>query len=174
MSRTLLIAPHADDETLFASYLAQRYAATIAVVYDEGREHELSMATAWLGCPYVQLRARKGMGEEETETYLNGLRDPAGQEDWERIIAPAEEIAGHEEHNIVARVCGWVFKDVPITRYTTYAPRGHRTKGPHEVVPEPQQIGRKLAALSCYRSQIDAPNTRAWFYYLLDMREWTA
>ena len=174
MSRTLLIAPHADDETLFASYLAQRHAAVVAVIYDEGRSDELGMATAWLGCDYVQLAARKGMGEEETETYVNGLRDPSGQDDWERVIAPAEEAAGHEEHNIVARVAGEVFSDVPIIRYTTYAPRGQRTKGREEIEPTWAQIRRKLAALSCYATQIEDTATRPWFFDLLDMREWVA
>lgn len=175
MSRTLLIAPHADDESLFAAYLAQRYAAHVHVVYDEGREAELSLATTWLGCGYSQGNVPKGSTEDVVEAALIGLRDPSGADDWDRVIAPAEEVAGHEEHNIVARRAWQTFGDLEIIQYTTYAPRGQRTKGREETFPdEPVYVARKLAALSCYRSQIENPATGPWFYGLLDMREWIA
>jgi LmbE family N-acetylglucosaminyl deacetylase len=177
MSRTLLIAPHADDETLFASYLAQRHAAHVCVVYDEGREIELNHATTWLGCSYHQMPIPKGTDEDTVEAFLIGLRDPAGQEDWDRAIVPAVERQGHEEHNLVGRLCLTVFSDIEIIRYRTYAPRGARSHGSYGtlVTPDrPEWIARKLAALSCYRTQIEDAATRPWFYDLLDMREWTA
>lgn len=172
--QTLLLAAHADDETLFAAYLVQRYAAHIVVVYDEGRKGELEMAAQWLGCSCTQLGARKGMGEEEIETYLWGLHDPAGESQWGRIIYPLEEVAGHEEHNIVARLAGRVFAgpDVTMLPYRTYAPRGVRSKGMESLPASPEHVARKLGALSCYRSQIADPDSGQWFYSLLDMREW--
>jgi len=168
--RTLFIAPHADDETLFASYLAQRYAAHIAVVYDEGREAELAQATQWLGCGYTQLRARKVMDAEQVETYMNGAQGL----DWDLVIRPAiNDDLGHEEHNLVGRISALVFSALEQIAYLTYAPRGQRDRLGSEVFPDlPDHIARKLAALSCYRSQIAEPKTRSWFYNLLDMREW--
>lgn len=176
MSRALLLAPHADDETLFAAYLAQHYAAHVIVVYDEGRESELAQATQWLGCTHQQLPVQKGTTDaEEVEVFLNGLRDPLGQDPWDIVAMPAVEEGGHEEHNAVGKA-GWqTFGDLEIVRYTTYAPRGERTRGRHESFPsQPEHVARKLAALSCYRSQIADPASGPWFYSLLDMREWIA
>jgi LmbE family N-acetylglucosaminyl deacetylase len=167
---TLLLAPHADDETLFASYLAQRHAAFVVVVYDEGREAELAQATQWLGCRYMQLGGQKGEHEDGIVSRLHGLTE--GYE-WEHVIHPAEEVAGHEEHNIVARAAEAVFQGTRRTTYLTYAPRAQRSRGTEEFPAEPVHVARKLAALSCYRSQIDDPATAPWFYSLLDMREWT-
>jgi LmbE family N-acetylglucosaminyl deacetylase len=172
--RTLLIAPHADDETLFASFLAQRHAAHIHVVYDEGREDELRAATAWLGCTCSQGNVPKGASEDVVEAALIGLRDPSGADDWDLVIAPSEDVAGHEEHNIVARRAWETFGDLEIIQYRTYAPRGSRSVGVPLEPDRPSFIARKLAALSCYRSQIEDPATRPWFYDLLDLREWIA
>jgi len=169
--RTLLVAPHADDETLFASYLAQRYAAHVLVVYDEGRENELAQATQWLGCTYTQLGVEKGATIPEVRGALDAFA--TGWWDGDRVIAPAIEDYGHDEHNIVAHLAEPVFGSVYI-RYRTYAPRGTRSHGNPSEPFYPDYIARKLAALACYRSQIEEPSTRPWFYELLDMREWTA
>lgn len=174
--RTLLVAPHADDESLFAAYLAQRYFTTVAVVYDEGRERELASATQWLGCTYQQLPIRKGAPAEVVERYLSGLRDQRKGDQWERFILPGYHPEGHEEHNLVSRVGQRVFTEGEVILYATYGPRGERTRPSGcEVFPEnPEHVARKLAALSCYRSQIADPATGPWFYSLLDMREWQA
>jgi LmbE family N-acetylglucosaminyl deacetylase len=175
VSRTLLIAPHADDESLFAAYLAQRYAAHVHVVYDEGRESELSLATTWLGCGYSQGNVPKGSSADVVEASLIGLRDPSGADDWERVIVPAVEDSGHEEHNLVGELALTTFSDVELIRYSTYAPRGIRMTWNVETFPDqPVHVARKLAALSCYRTQIEDPATAPWFYSLLDMREWIA
>lgn len=174
MSRTLLLAPHADDESLFCSFLAQKYAADVVAVYDEGREVELEHATSWLGCGFHQMPVPKGASEETVEAFLLGLRDPAGQDDWQRVIAPDVEEFGHEEHNLVGRLALTVFSDIEIIRYRTYSPRGTRSHGTPVKPERPEWIARKLAALSCYRTQIEDVTTRPWFYDLLDMREWTA
>lgn len=173
--RTLLLSPHADDETLFASYLAQRYAAHVAVVYDEGRERELAQASAWLGCHYTQGNLPKGASADQVEALLIGLRDPSGADDWDQVIFPYAHEFGHEEHNLVSDLAASVFYDVPRIAYSTYAPRGVRMTWNEETFPaEPEHVARKLAAMSCYRSQIADPATRPWFFELLDMREWTA
>ena len=173
MSGTLLIAPHADDETLFASYLAQRYEAGIAVVYDEGRSGELFQAGNYLGCPTVNWGNHKGASPAEIRMYFDSFSDPP-----ERVIYPAELVGGHEEHNIVSRVVvDWCQEWPGIERieYLTYAPRGRRvTDGVASLPEKPEHIARKLMALSCYRSQIEDPATAPWFYDLLDMREWLA
>lgn len=172
MTATLLLAPHADDESLFAAYLAQRHEAHIAVVFDEGRENELWRAARSLGCGYTQLRAVKGMGHENVETFLQGLAQ-GWDDNVERIIAPAIEDYGHLEHNMVGELAEIVWPDREVIRYRTYAPRGTRSHGNPVEPDHPDFIMRKLEAMACYRSQILEEATRPWFYQLLDMREWT-
>jgi LmbE family N-acetylglucosaminyl deacetylase len=174
MSRALLLAPHADDESLFAAYLAQRYAAHVVAVFDEGRAGELDHATTWLGCGFHQMPIPKGAGEDTVEAFLIGLRDPSGADDWDLVIIPAVEEFGHEEHDLVGRLALSVFQDCELIRYRTYSPRGTRSHGTPSLPDRPEFIARKLAAMSCYRSQIEDAATRPWFYDLLDMREWTA
>ena len=78
MSRALLIAPHADDESLFAAYLCQQYLPFVAVVYNEGREQELALAIRALGCHGISApRRSKGDDEDAVEAHLISLRDPA-------------------------------------------------------------------------------------------------
>jgi LmbE family N-acetylglucosaminyl deacetylase len=167
--RTLLLAAHADDETLFAAYLAQRHAAHVVAVFDEGREEELSLATAWMGCTWQQLTVVKGEDAARVEEALWPLR----RERWKLVIVPRIHPDGHEEHNMVAEVAARVFKARQV-EYGLYGPRGVRDTDGELVRPDaPVYIGRKLAAMSCYRSQIADPATRPWFYDLLDMREWT-
>ncbi len=174
MSRALLLAPHADDESLFAAYLCQRYEPYIVVVYMEYREEELALAVRALGCQGMQLPLPKGADEDMVEAHLVGLRDPADDNDWDLVIAPAVEEFGHEEHNLVGRLCLTVFQDIKMIRYRTYSPRGTRSHGTPVPPGSGEEISRKLLAMSCYRSQAEDRATRPWFYDLLDMREWTA
>lgn len=171
--RALLIAPHADDETLFASYLAQKHGALVAVVYDEGqrRQRELEHATTWLGCECTHLGVPKGAPDERVTQALAALRGQVFVPNEGLVIAPAYHPDGHEEHNRVSSAVSRVFSQKKAW-YPTYAPRGERDRRGDEVVPRPEWIARKLAALSCYRSQIEHPSTIPWFYDLLDMREW--
>lgn len=175
MSRALLVAPHADDETLFAAYLVQRYDAFVVCVYDEGRAGEFMAAARMLGVGAAQMSAQKGESEEGIESHLWGLAESLSEVLTGPIIVPAERIAGHEEHNIVARCCERVFEGHRLIRYLTYAPRGQRDRDGNPSEPDhPDCITKKLAAMSCYASQTLDPSTRPWFYELLDMREWTA
>ena len=89
----------------------------------------------------------------------------------DRVYAPAVSPEGHEEHNLIGNLAIAVFGDKVIP-YGTYAPRGQREVLAREVVPTADEIQRKLQAIACYRTQIEHPSTRPWFYELLDMREW--
>lgn len=182
--RTLLVAPHADDESLFAAYLAQRYAAHVVVVFDEGRETELAQATAWLGCTYEQWHfdparpdwaaiATRLTAQEGYELVLapavigeqNGFPDPA---------QPPPPRWGVLQHDHIGHLATEAFGE-RVRAYCLYTRWHGRHEGREESFPEqPEHVARKLAALSCYRSQIADPATGPWFYSLLDMREWIA
>lgn len=168
---TLLLAAHADDETLFASYICQREKPLVIVCFDEGRHYsELAPAAGILGCPWV------GFGLAPQVYDADALARHLSLEPYtsaDRVWAPAYHFDGHEEHNLVGQVADTVFGD-RVRYYLTYAPRGQRQTEGFEVVPTAEEIARKLRAMACYVSQIEYPATRPWFFDLLDMREFTA
>ncbi len=114
---------------------------------------------------------RKKSTEDDVEAFLIGLRDPAGMDDWDIVIVPDVEEFGHSQHNLVGRLALTVFQDCELIRYRTYSPRATRSHGTPVHPDRPEFIARKLAALSCYRTQIENELTQPWFYSLLDMRE---
>jgi LmbE family N-acetylglucosaminyl deacetylase len=83
------------------------------------------------------------------------VRDP------DNVWAPAVELGGHEQHNLVGSVAREVFG--PAYRpYFTYVRGQMRTRG-DEVPYEPSWVVAKMRALCCYVSQIALENTRPWF-----------
>ena len=92
-----------------------------------------------------------------------------------RVFAPAVNSLGHEQHNGFGRIARDVFGGL-VQPYLTYAPRGKRERvdGDLEIKPTTDEISRKLRALAAYKSQIENPATRPWFFDLLDLREWLA
>jgi LmbE family N-acetylglucosaminyl deacetylase len=180
---TLLIAPHADDETLFASFLAQRTAARVVVVFDEGREGELAQATAWLGCTYEQWRydpARPDWQEIAARIAEEGAKHettwaPAvigGGNGYEDPSKPPPPHWGVLQHDHIGQLAADALGD-RCHAYCLYTRWNGRHQATESFPDEPEHVARKLAALSCYRSQIADPATGPWFYSLLDMREWT-
>jgi LmbE family N-acetylglucosaminyl deacetylase len=178
----LLLAPHADDETLFASYLILRHKPDVLVCSrsrDEEeatlREAELAEAMAILDAPYrvwpyTSLDRRTIIADLSAWLPKN---DPTYR--YSHVFAPAVEQGGHDEHNGVGQAALDVFGSERVTPYLTYAPRGQRSREGVEVIPaDPSWIALKLRALACYRSQIEDPKTRPWFFELLDLREWVA
>ena len=186
--RALLLAPHNDDETLFASFLCLRYQPHVVIclkstrmadpsypggvpVQAQTREFETEMAMNALSCTWTQWPITDMDPEEEQlESFMWGLRDPLGA-DWDIVLAPAVEADGHSDHNLIGMLAERVFSDVEIVRYLTYTRYGRSSWG-KLVEPEREWIGLKLAALACYRSQASHPATCSWFYERLDLREW--
>jgi LmbE family N-acetylglucosaminyl deacetylase len=165
---SVLLAPHGDDETLFAAFTCHRWRPHVIVCFypaeGEERMRETAMATAVLGCPYTQWDIA------DPDHLASSIRNLALTEDL--AYAPAVEEHGHEEHNLVGQTALDAFGEERMRWYLTYAPRGHRSHGGEEVQPSWLDIEVKLRALSCYRTQITDPLTRPWFYDLLDLREW--
>lgn len=179
---SLLLAPHSDDESLFAAYSCMRTHAHIIICsYDDDRAVreiralETTAAIGILGCSsQVWQVAAADLTRAAAETMLHPWTstDHVGTLP-ERVYAPAVEQDGHEQHNLIGEVALELFGDKVIP-YLTYAPRGQRSRNGTEVVPTTEEIQRKLRALACYKTQIENPATRPWFFDLLDLREWTA
>lgn len=186
----LLLAPHCDDEALFASFLILKHRPRVIVctqpkvqeqwgVYATERIDETTEALKILGVDewtllefldtdvdaelYAGLTKWLAEGVKSDELGLPGV-----------VLAPSYEQGGHPQHNAVALAAIDVF-GANVVHYLTYTRSGGRSTGGTEVeLDDPEWISLKLQALACYRSQMRVPNCRPWFYEMLDVREWTA
>lgn len=171
MSRPILLAPHHDDETLFAAFTCCRVKPLIAVVLrstlqegrgegttDAERRWETGKAAAELGCPVEFWHYMDHAPDwHAIEKHIGRLKP-------DHVYAPAVEMGGHPHHNTLGEIADVTFAWSKVTHYTTYVNGGDRTTiGPRErVVPEPWMVGAKLRALACYESQI-----RLWPHHFL-------
>ena len=185
MKTTLVLAPHGDDESLFAAYTCMRTKAHIIVCTHDSdptirrrRLIETASAARLLGCSHhvwpmsedsLDLaQAKLWLEAWNSTTFIastpNHVYAPA-------VYAPAVEKDGHEQHNAIGQLALDVFGP-KVIGYLTYAPRGQRSREGTEVEPTPAEIVCKLQALACYETQVANPMTRPWFFELLDLREW--
>lgn len=180
MTRALFLAPHNDDETLFGAFTLLRYQPFVVVCFRsermngslypggpsvdfQARERETACAMEVLGCKWHQWAIVDSVDEPETvESFMWGLRDPAGADDWDVVFAPAIEESGNHQHNLIGELAEKVFSDVQIVNYLTYTVEG-RSRWSTEVEFEPEWVAKKLSALACYSSQAGHPATRAHF-----------
>jgi LmbE family N-acetylglucosaminyl deacetylase len=169
--RTLLLAPHQDDETLFASFLILRRQPEIIVCYRsvlqeangisaEEREAEMQAALVHLGCDgFTQWPwGDDELHADEIEEDLWATLD----QEFEEVFAPARGSQGNEQHNLIADLADKVYGRKNVTHYTTYRVGGERDTLGTEVEFEPDWIALKLRALACYRSQMRAGPARMW------------
>jgi LmbE family N-acetylglucosaminyl deacetylase len=171
----ILFAPHGDDESLFAAYTCMRERLHVIVCSQDAnpdvrrkRSIETTNAISILGCSHQEWPM------SAADINWNQARELAqawAKMDPPRVYAPAVHPQGHEQHNRVGELALEVYGDKVIP-YCTYAPRGQRQIGEIEVIPSADEISRKLRAIACYRTQIENPPTRPWFFDLLDLREW--
>jgi len=163
--KALLLAPHADDESLFAFYTMMREDADVLLMLDSGEKRREEFAAA------MEVSGRMGdrwiwnsVPEDNPDWLAVGELTLLLAVDYDLLIAPAWEEGGHEHHNEVARLADRLntLIHIPSIRYLTYK-RGHgRTVGV-EVVADPAERDLKLAALQCYQSQWENPATAPWF-----------
>jgi LmbE family N-acetylglucosaminyl deacetylase len=181
----LLLAPHYDDEILFAAYTLMRERPQIAWVFPprnhldhldrRGESHDALLA---LGISFASVQTRfesvcyEGALGEDAWPY--GLVEHLHDVEYDMVYAPAPHDHGHHEHNVVGRVALDTLGAERVTWYQTYTRTKGRQKYGNLVEPDPDMIARKLRALACFTTQIAHPARRPWFYELLDMREWHA
>lgn len=184
--RSLLFAPHNDDETLFTSFLIQRERPLVIVCYrsvlQEGQgikafEREQETKDAMLALVddgvFVQWQYPDDdtTTDDEIEANMWGLLDPVSDDVPDTVYVPFEHRRSHPQHNQVSRVAKRVFHSSTVVEYLTYDfPGGPKQTRGSQVEPDADMIVRKLQALSCYGSQIEAGPRRMWLEW--DIREY--
>lgn len=156
----ILLAPHNDDEALFASYIILRYRPLVVVVtdsfvqYERGQEEitahrrrdETRRAMQVLGAEVQFL----GLADDRLRGgVLQGALKQFGQVP---VISPAYQ-GGHPQHDLVHIVAMQMFRWNAY--YATYAKDQWLTPIARyvEVVPCPAEAELKKKALACYESQ---------------------
>lgn len=186
--KTVLLAPHHDDETLFASYLAQEHQPDLVIctraevqadrglpIRHEHREAETRAAWSILSDGTSGIRQWQfSDNEARTDWLALGTAVHRLAAEYDRVIAPAvEPEGGHAHHNYVGIAAQEAFGLERVTSYLTYTRHGGRsTWGPEVEIKHPDWIIAKLRALACYPTQIREPSTRPWF--LGPLAEYTA
>lgn len=184
----LLLAPHHDDESLFAAQICLRYRPHVIVCTEshiqEGdgitqaqRAAETNAALDVLGCTWHQWPVPDSKVADyvgEMLIWLSAWLPENKGPTPDRVFAPLVEPDGHEHHNIVGKAAVDMFGAEVVTGYATYARGGGRTHTETEVEWEPGWRALKLRAMSCYGSQIDLAATRPWFAQDDMLREWVS
>lgn len=173
MTDAVAFEPHSDDVALFCAFSAMQHQAHVVTVL-EGH------VQAARGLPITQQVRVSETGAAMRELGLEWSQWPFRDDrpDWDAVaaamraldervrpvvvLAPQVELGGHSDHNAVGDLAQEVF-GVRVVYYTTYARGYPRTVTEFPVVGSPDQIGRKLRGLACYRSQIAEPSCQPWF-----------
>jgi LmbE family N-acetylglucosaminyl deacetylase len=169
----LLLAPHNDDEALFAAYTLLRECPLVLTCLDGRRKKDFPLpadrvaesmaAMEILGCEYdhlwVPLAYEDWQASVERRLQLRNL-DP------DVVWAPFPEPGGHEHHNQIAELATRMWPG-SVRFYSTYTQDAervvHRSTEGVKVPVEPGWEDLKLRALACYRTQSERDGTAMHF-----------
>lgn len=164
----ILLAPHNDDEVLFASYTCLRHKPKVIVVLRSfieetwpgptwrEREAETQAATQILGCEYEQWTW------PDSNPPWDEIRGQLARLQPDMVWAPLPEEDGHPHHNAVGEIARDLYPNVDF--YSTYVRTGPtKTTTGTLVEPEPDWEALKRAAMGCYQTQANHPATHLPF-----------
>lgn len=175
--RKILLAPHNDDEALFASFICMREKPTVVIVTDswrqfkrgekditaEVRREESRKAMQLLGCSIIFL------GISDNKLTWENICKTLAQFEPDIVYAPAIQ-GGNVQHDLVGCAALKCFKNV--IQYTTYSKDALYTEGEVEIVPSDEERALKEQALLCYKSQITYYKTSSHFEAVQGKNEW--
>lgn len=159
---SVLLSPHADDETLFAAFTIIRHRPRVVVCCPSSGDYgdtatrtaETREAVAILGGGPVE--QWDGNDLEAKMRALDARIRPS------RAWAPSPDTS-HPDHLTVALVAAAVFGD-RLTRYQTYdINAGGKVRAGDPVPFDAGWPDLKRRALACYRTQIEHPRAREFF-----------
>lgn len=159
----ILLAPHNDDEALFASYIIMRMRPLVIVVTD-GMIHQLRGIATREQCRKESIDAMAilqapvaFLGIDDTkltkQILIERLRPLCDQSKECVVYAPEVIENGNEQHNIVGQVADILWGD-KVVHYSTYTKDDLTPRGKIAVVPSEEEALIKVAALRWYKSQL--------------------
>lgn len=149
----MLLAPHNDDEALFASYIILREKPLVVIVYDsfvqgwtnsEQRRRESLKAMNILGAKVVF------WGISDMDLFEKEVRSKLGQIKAGLVYAPS---GSNRHHELLGKLAVEMFDNVRL--YTTYEGNNLHVARGTEVKPTKREIALKNKALDCYESQLE-------------------
>lgn len=186
----ILISPHNDDETLFAGLTVQREHAQVVIVFDsyvqpmrelrKGNEEESVLCNlenrrneSIQACKALGVDPPIFLGFKDSEEISPSLESRIAEallkkfkiKDVEAAWCPAEEMKGHDQHNLVSRASRMAYGGKIEDQYTTYVRGQGRTRTNNKITPLPEMVKPKLDALRCYTSQLLMPQLGAWSFF---------
>lgn len=176
--KSILFAPHQDDESLFTAYTIMREKPLVVLVTDsyiqpnrgevgcdsETRWAETKRAMEILGAPVIRL----GIKDFELDYQFLGSFLLKSLHNFDTVYCPAVQ-EGNPHHDLVSRACQAVFGD-KCKMYSTYEKGIWFSKGDIEIVPTEEEFELKKKALACYTSQINLPSTKPHFDAALEAK----
>lgn len=174
----ILLAPHNDDEALFAAFTCLREKPLVIIVTDSWKQFnrgdgitaverraESVAAMKVLGCEVCF------MGIPDTELTRDILKMGLRQLKFnpEVVYAPAIQ-GGNKHHDLIGSVALGYFPKV--VQYTTYSMNNLYTVGKIEIKPTNEERKLKQKALACYVTQINHPWTSPHFGAVENKSEW--
>lgn len=182
----LFIATHNDDETLWGAMTIQRERPTVVIVFDsyvqvargfeachvDARREESCNALAELG---VEPPEFLGFSDLDDDPNLKTRVTEALRgmfKDAEQVWAPAFELRGHDQHNLVANACQAAFGARIQNRYLSYVRGKGKTRSNHPVELRPEWVAPKLRALTQYTTQLTIPELGCWPHFAEGLQEY--
>lgn len=164
----VFLAPHNDDEALFGSYILQTYKPLVIVLTDSliqfergekacsaaARIEESKKACAILGVDVEFLNIPDTSNDADLKRrMIVGVVEKTLRYDFlEKVFAPAVEVGGNFQHNIVGQAAQELYPN-NVRHYYTYTRERDFPMGPVKVDATEEMKAKKLAALKCYTSQ---------------------
>lgn len=172
--KSLFIAPHNDDETLFGAYTIIREQPLVLIVTDsyvqgkrgtgitaEQRRKESIDAMNILGAHIAFL----GISDDDiTEDHIKLALQPFLH--YEKVYAPALQ-GGHPQHDMIFKVVKELWGD-RVVEYATYEKGMSFTPKGWMVSPTSEEYQLKRKALECYTSQKDYEHTHHHFMAVIN------
>ncbi len=160
-NKYLLLSPHSDDESLFCSYIIQRFKPLVLIITD-GTKHEVKFGKS------SGIIVRRGeseaaikilgakidfLGIPDNGLYLDNLI--VNLEDYRsdgKVFAPALQ-GGNPDHDVVSQAATKVWGN-KVVYYSTYALKNLKPYGELAIIPNTHEVELKNEALKCYKSQL--------------------
>lgn len=163
----IFLSPHNDDESLFGCYTILREKPLVVIVTDSYIEHERGDKATTQQRIEETKQACKLMGVEVQFLHIpdkslnaDNLAEAFSKLKADIVYAPAVEIDGNRQHNLVGAMASIQFNTI---HYMTYTLHTTKSIGTEMIIPTEEEKKIKAECLKCYPSQLAIPTTAPFF-----------